>query len=253
MPAHALSLSHVSLDVQRRDTTGRRTGTLRVLENLSLRVRPGEALTIVGPAGSGKSALLDLLAGFARPSQGRVEINGREVTGPAPERGFVQPSYGLFPWRTALDNVTFSLDRALSDDERHQRASEALEFVGLGTVTNERASTLTPAQKQRLSLAKAIAPRPGVLLLDDPFANLPWDERQQLQHDLLRIQNSLGVALVCATSDIDEAVRIGTRVAVLSLLPGRIETTVVVDPARPQTSAHQVWLALQPQIAARAA
>lgn len=246
MTAQALSLAHVTVDVQRRDVTGRRTGWLRVLDDCSLRVRPGEALVLMGPAASGKSTLLDLFAGFAQPAAGRVEVGNTEVTGPAPDRGFVAQSYGLFPWRSALDNVTFALDRDLTDEERDQRGLRALKLVGLADAAARPAASLGAAEKQRLALARAVVHEPGVLLLDDPFAQLDETDRRILQDDLLRIQREAGVTLVFATTDLGEAVRIGTRVAVLTAGPGRVETVVTVDPMRHLESASRIWAALNP-------
>ncbi|WP_432559580.1 ATP-binding cassette domain-containing protein [Granulicoccus sp. GXG6511] len=239
MTARALTLDHVTVDVQRRCVEGRRLGMLRVLENCTLHVPAGEALALVGPAACGKSTLIDLFAGFAKPISGRVEVGGGTVTGPAPERGFVQPSYGLFPWRTARQNVTFAAGAA------GVRGAEAvLDLVGLAPFADRPLGELTPAQKQRAALAKALVHEPGVLLLDDPFAHLDSDERGLLQEDLIRIQRQTGLTLVLATSSVEEAVRVGTRVAVLSPRPGLVTDLIEVEPGQHKAGAHAVWTAL---------
>ncbi|WP_425310489.1 ATP-binding cassette domain-containing protein [Ammonicoccus fulvus] len=244
MPAHALSLSHVTLDVQRRDVTGR-TGTLRVLDGCSLDVAAGESLTIVGPSACGKSTLLDVLAGFAHPVAGEAYADGTPITRPALDNGFVAPAYGLFPWRTALANVTFALGSGGTPEAREARALDALDVVGLIDVAESPVSELDAAQKVRVSIAKTLAHDPGVLLLDDPFAGLDQADRRLLQDDIIRIQRDAGVTLVLATSSLDEAVRIGDRVAVLTPHPGRVDVVVEVDRRQHLAAAHRVWTALQ--------
>lgn len=245
MPAHALSLNHVTLDVLRRDVTGRRTGTLRVLDGCSLDVAAGESLTIVGPSACGKSTLLDVLAGFARPLAGEAYANGTPITRPALGNGFVAPAYGLFPWRTALANVTFALGLGGTPKARDARALDALDLVGLVDLAESPVGELDAAQKVRVSIAKTLAHDPGVLLLDDPFAGLDQADRRPLQDDIIRTQRAAGATLVLATSSIDEAVRIGDRVAVLTPRPGRVEALVEVDPRHHLAAAHRVWTALQ--------
>lgn len=253
----ALSLAHVTVDVQRRDVTGRRTGTLRVLDKCSLEVAAGEVLTIVGPSDCGKSTLLDVLAGFAHPVEGAALAGGAAITRPAPDNGFVPAVYSLFPWRSALANVTFALGSGitpeLTPEERELRALTVLELVGLGAVIERPAGELTIAERTRLAIAKTLAHHPGVLLLDDPFADFPAVDRRLLQDDLMRIQREAGVTVVLATSSLDEAVRIGDRVAVLTPRPGRVGTVIDVDRTRHLVAARQIWAALQPQELLRAA
>lgn len=244
MNAHALSLAHVTVDVQRRDVTGRRTGLLRVLDGCSLDIDAGEAMVLVGPSRCGKSTLLDLFAGYAQPAAGTVRVGRGEVTGPALGNGFVPPTYAQFPWRSARDNVAFALAGGVP--ERTARADEALDLVGLAEAAERAAVELTPAHRVRLALARALVHRPGALLVDNPFAELDDVDRRLLQDDLIRIQRDAGVTLVFATASLDEAVRIGDRVAVLTARPGRIETVVTVDPERPLAAAHALWAALNP-------
>lgn len=245
MPAHALSLRHVTIDVQRRDVTGRRTGILRVLDGCSLDVGAGESLAIVGPLACGKSTLLDVLAGFARPVMGEAYADGAPIVRPALDNGFVAPAYGLFPWRTALANVTFALGSGGTPEARDARALEALDLVGLMDLAESPVSQLDAAQKVRVSIAKTLAHEPGVLLLDDPFTGLDRAARRLLRDDLVRIRRNAGVTLVLATSSVDEAVRIGDRVAVLTPRPGRVEEVVDVDRRHHLAAAHRVRMILQ--------
>ncbi|HHV20818.1 MAG TPA: ATP-binding cassette domain-containing protein [Propionibacterium sp.] len=237
--AHALTLDHVTVDVQRRCVEGRRLGMVRVLEDCSLHVPAGESLALVGPAACGKSTLLDLFAGFVRPLSGRVLVGGERVDSPAPDRGFVQPSFGLFPWRSARANVTFA-----AGPEVARSADAVLDLTGVAHVADRPVGRLTAAQKQRVALAKALVHGPGVLLLDDPFRELDPAERALLQEELIRIQREAAVTLVIATGNVAEAVRLGTRVAVLSPLPGRVENVVEVIPGRHIAAARAIRASL---------
>lgn len=242
MPAHSFALHHVTLNVQRRDN-GRRIGTLRVLNDFNLEISAGEAVALVGPARCGKSAVLDLFAGFGHPARGRVLADGGRITGPNPERGFVAPEYALFPWRTVFSNVAFALDHRLADSERHARVLEAVDLVGLGDAVLATPGELSLADRRRVALARALAQRPGALLLDEPYAGLPPAERRRFSNDLARIRRLTGATLVVATNDLPEAVRIAERVAVLSPLPASV--AAVVDVAtNPSGALGSVWTVL---------
>lgn len=242
MTAHALALHHVTVDVQRRDN-GRRIGTLRVLKDCNLDIVAGEAVALVGPTGSGKSTLMDLFGGFGRAVSGRVLVDGRPITGPDPARGFVLPEYALFPWRAVLDNVTFALDRALSAARRQDLARAALDLVGIGSLAHITTGELGLADRRRVAIARALAQRPGVLLVDEPYADLDAADRRLLSTDLARIRRATGVTLVVATNDLPESVRIAERVAVLTPRPARIEA--VVDVAANRAGAlGSVWTVL---------
>jgi ABC-type nitrate/sulfonate/bicarbonate transport system ATPase subunit len=237
--AHNLALHHVSLDVQRRDN-GRRIGMLRVLNDCNLEITAGEAVALVGPSGCSKSAVLDLFGGFGHPLRGTVLINGHPITGPHPAHGFVLPEYALFPWRTVLANAAFAIDHQLSDAERHARALSALELAGLGDRALAASAELGLADRRRVALARALAQRPGVLLLDEPYAGLAPDERRRFTADLARIRQRTGTTLVVATNDLPEAVRVAERVAVLTPRPARVAAMVDVT-ANPAGALGSVW------------
>jgi NitT/TauT family transport system ATP-binding protein len=216
---------------------------LRVLKDCNLEITAGEGVALVGPARCGKSAVLDVLAGFGHPAHGRALVDGGPIMGPDPARGFVLPEYALFPWRTVLSNVAFPLDRRLADFERHDRAIEALELVGLGNAALATPSTLSVADRRRVGLARALAQRPGVLLVDEPYAGLPPTERRRFSADLARIRRLTGATLVVATNDLPEAVRVAERVAVLSPLPAQVAAVVDVA-ANPAGALGSVWTVL---------
>ncbi|MGZ4628862.1 MAG: ABC transporter ATP-binding protein [Oryzihumus sp.] len=206
------------------------TSVLRALEDVSLCVPPGEFLTLVGPSGSGKTTLLDLLGGLSRPTAGSVLVDGREVTGPGLDRGIVFQQYALFPWRTTLANVTFGLEQlGLTRRERTERAREHLALVGLDGFEDRYPHELSGGMKQRVAIARSLAYRPGILLMDEPFAALDAQTRDQLQDELLRIWRATGTTVVFITHGIEEAVYLGQRVAVLSSRPGRLKALVDID------------------------
>jgi NitT/TauT family transport system ATP-binding protein len=203
---------------------------LRALDDITLDVPNGEFLTLVGPSGSGKTTLLDILGGLTRPTSGRVRVDGREVTGPGLDRGIVFQQYALFPWRTALGNVAFGLEQqGVGRRERQERARDGLALVGLEGFEDRYPHELSGGMKQRVAIARSLAYQPGILLMDEPFAALDAQTREQLQDELLRIWRTTGTTVVFITHGIEEAVYLGQRVAVLSSRPGRLKTLVTID------------------------
>jgi NitT/TauT family transport system ATP-binding protein len=229
-----ISLRNVTKEFTVRQGKGSRKeagpSVLTALDNLSLDVAPGEFLTLVGPSGSGKTTLLDLLAGLSRPSSGTVLVDGKEVTGPGPDRAVVFQQYALFPWRTASANVSIGLENSgLSRKQRAAKASEFLDLVGLAGFEDRYPHELSGGMKQRVAIARSLAYEPDVLLMDEPFAALDAQTREQLQDELLRIWKATGKTIVFITHGIDEAVYLGQRVAVLSARPGRLKEIVDID------------------------
>jgi NitT/TauT family transport system ATP-binding protein len=229
-----ISLRNVTKEFTVRQGKGSRKqagpSVLTALDNLSLDVAPGEFLTLVGPSGSGKTTLLDLLAGLSRPSSGKVLVDGKEVTGPGPDRAVVFQQYALFPWRTASANVSIGLENSgLSRKQRAAKASEFLDLVGLAGFEDRYPHELSGGMKQRVAIARSLAYEPDVLLMDEPFAALDAQTREQLQDELLRIWKATGKTIVFITHGIDEAVYLGQRVAVLSARPGRLKEIVDIN------------------------
>ena len=230
MSAH-IELRGVSKEFALRPTKDQpQARTLVALDDVSLDVPRGEFLTLVGPSGSGKTTLLDLLGGLSRPSRGSVLVDGEEVTGPGLDRGIVFQQYALFPWRTTLANVTFGLEQqGLGRRERVERARENLALVGLEGFEDRYPHELSGGMKQRVAIARSLAYQPGILLMDEPFAALDAQTREQLQDELLRIWRATGTTVVFITHGIEEAVYLGQRVAVLSSRPGRLKALVDID------------------------
>ncbi|SEF21038.1 NitT/TauT family transport system ATP-binding protein [Amycolatopsis pretoriensis] len=205
-------------------------GALTALDEVSLDVADGTFLSLVGPSGSGKSTLLDLLGGLTTPTSGEVVIDGEPVRGPGLDRGVVFQQYALFPWRTARANVEFGLEGGpLGKRERAERSLEYLSLVGLSGFEDRYPHELSGGMKQRVAIARSLAYDPAVLLMDEPFAALDAQTREQLQDELLRIWRRTGKTIVFITHGIDEAVYLGQRVAVLTSRPGRLKAVVDVE------------------------
>ena len=211
------------------------------VDNFSLQVEDGEFLSILGPSGCGKSTVLNMLAGFLSPSGGSIELNGRRVTGPGPDRGVVFQSFALFPWKTVLENVSFGPKmRGARSKERHAIAREYIEMVGLEGYEHRYPHELSGGMQQRVGVARALANRPEVLLMDEPFASVDAQTRMTLQEELTRIWAQTGVTILFVTHDVDEAVFLSDRVVVMSTRPGTVKEIVPVPIARPRSWASLV-------------
>jgi len=201
------------------------------LDGLNLTIEPGELLAIVGPSGCGKSTVLDLVSGLTTPTTGQVLADGRVVTDPGPDRSVVFQQYTLLPWRTALGNVELALEAVggYSRRERSARAREVLDLVGLGEFAARYPHELSGGMKQRVAIARSLSYQPGVLLMDEPFGALDAQTRERLQEELVQIWRATGTTIVFITHDIEEAVFLGERVAVMSSRPGRITSVIDID------------------------
>ena len=195
-------------------------GTVRVLENVSLDVRPGEFITLLGPSGCGKTTLLRLIAGLDAVDAGRIVVSGADVTAmPAHERPVhtVFQSYALFPHMTIGENVAFGLQmKKISKAETEKRVREALEMVRLPGYEKRKPKQLSGGQQQRVALARALVNRPEVLLLDEPLGALDLKLRKEMQIELKRLQREVGITFVFVTHDQEEALTMSDRIAVMS-------------------------------------
>ncbi|ELZ23876.1 ABC transporter [Haloterrigena salina JCM 13891] len=203
------------------ESVAKRYGAETVISELSLSVREGEILTLLGPSGCGKTTTLRLIAGLERPDAGRIDLRGERVAGadrfvPPEERdvGVVFQEFALFPHLTARENVAFGL-RDRDERERDARVDELLDLVGLETRGGAYPDELSGGQQQRIALARALAPEPELLLLDEPFSNLDADLRVEMREEVRRIITETGVTAVSVTHDQEEALSISDRVAVL--------------------------------------
>jgi len=203
----------------------REFGSFVALEGLDVALAPGELVSFLGPSGCGKTTALRLVAGFDRPTTGRIEIDGADMTRvPAAKRGvgMVFQAYSLFPTMTAARNVEFGLRvRGVARGQRARRALELLELVGLDHAAGRYPHQLSGGMQQRVALARALAIEPRVLLLDEPLSALDAKVRVQLRDEIRRIQSRLGITTIYVTHDQEEALSISDRVAVMRA--GRIE------------------------------
>jgi NitT/TauT family transport system ATP-binding protein len=202
------------------------------VNNLSFTVETGQLACIVGPSGCGKSTLLRCVAGLVPPTGGTVSLHGDRVQGVPDDLAVVFQDYSrsLFPWLTVAKNVEFPLRwSGLSKRERRARAQEALEAVGLTNVGGKFPWQLSGGMQQRVSIARALASRPALLLMDEPFASVDAQTRFELEDLLRRVQREQGSTVLVVTHDIDESVYLGDRVLVLSKSPARIVADLRVD------------------------
>jgi ABC-type nitrate/sulfonate/bicarbonate transport system ATPase subunit len=198
------------------------------LSRTDLAVADNDFIAILGPSGCGKSTLLRIVAGLEKPSAGRVLLDGQPVAGPGPDRGMVFQSYTLFPWLTVEQNILFG-SRATA-----QRAAELIARVGLRGFERHYPKMLSGGMQQRTALARALANNPKILLLDEPFGALDNQTRALMQELLLGIWEADRKTVLFVTHDIDEAIFMANRVAVLSARPGRIKADVRIDLPHPR-------------------
>jgi NitT/TauT family transport system ATP-binding protein len=197
------------------------------LENISLAVGEREFVALLGPSGCGKSTLLYLIGGFLPVEAGRIAVDGTPVTRPGPDRGIVFQHFALFPWKTVRGNVLYGLERqGLPRAEREKRAQDFIDLVGLTGFEDSFPSHLSGGMKQRTAIARTLAFDPKILLMDEPFGALDAQTRHLMQSELVGIWKRTPKTVIFVTHDVQEAVYLADRVAVMSARPGRIKTIV---------------------------
>src|SRR5689334_5572732 len=207
------------------------------LADVSLEVRPREFLALLGPSGCGKSTLLYLVGGFLPIEAGRIAVKGQAVAAPGPDRGIVFQHFALFPWKTVRANVLYGLERQrMSRDEREKRAQAFIDLVGLKGFEDSYPSQLSGGMKQRAAIARTLAFDPQILLMDEPFGSLDAQTRGLMQAELLNIWRRTPKTVIFVTHDVQEAVFLAERVAVMSARPGRIKA--LIDTKFDKTDPH---------------
>jgi NitT/TauT family transport system ATP-binding protein len=216
--------------------TGRRSEEMLVLDDIDLRARRNEFLTVIGPSGCGKSTLLSCIAGLTTYDSGSLEVDGRAVHGPGPDRAVVFQHASLFPWRTIKRNVAYGLElrREMRASEISARAEEVIELVGLTGFASHYPHEVSGGMQQRANLARALAVDPALMLMDEPFGALDALTKERMQDELSALAARINRTTVFITHDIGEAVFLGDVVYVMSPRPGRIEATIRVPFERPR-------------------
>jgi NitT/TauT family transport system ATP-binding protein len=197
------------------------------LDAVSLEIKQSEFIALLGPSGCGKSTLLYLIGGFLPVEKGEIRVDGKAVAGPGPDRGIVFQHFALFPWKTVRGNILYGLERqGMPKAEREKRAMDFIELVGLHGFEDSYPSQLSGGMRQRTAIARTLAFDPKILLMDEPFGALDAQTRGLMQMELLRIWQSRPKTVIFVTHDVQEAVLLADRVAVMSARPGRVKTII---------------------------
>ena len=230
MKRGAITLENVTL------AFGEGQNAVTALQSLSLRLRPGDFLSVLGPSGCGKSSLINTIAGFQRARAGDVSVDGEPVFRPGPDRGVVFQQPTLFPWKLVWQNVDFGLKfRNVRRAQRYQMVDEILRKVGLSEFGRHYPAQLSGGMQQRVGLARVLVNKPRVMLMDEPFSSLDAQTRLMMQELLLQVWTEYGMTVLFVTHDIDEAIYLGSQVAVLTRRPGRLKALFDVPLQRPRT------------------
>ncbi|KAA0972162.1 ABC transporter ATP-binding protein [Aureimonas fodinaquatilis] len=239
---------------------GRETDEIDVLGGIDLKIRPGEFITLVGPSGSGKSVLLDIVGGLTTATSGNVEFDGTAIRAPLADTSYVFQQYALFPWRTTLANVEYALEvRGIGRQQRKTIARQFLALFGLRDFEDRYPNQLSGGMQQRVAIARALATSPQLLLMDEPFAALDAQTREILQAELLRIWDEIKTTVIFVTHALDEAIYLADRVVVMTARPGRIKAVFDIDLPRPRDAdvrasdafnayRQQVWEVLRDEV-----
>lgn len=227
---------------------------LLAISEMSIKVKNGEFVSIVGPSGCGKSTFLDIIAGLIKGNTGKIFIDNKEIHGPALDRGIVMQGYALFPWRSIQKNVEFGLEiKRINKRERKKMSKKYLELVGLKGFENRYPYELSGGMKQRVAIARALAYDPEVLLMDEPFAAIDEQTKEDLHIQLLHIWEKTHKTILFVTHNIEEAVFLSDRVVVMTKNPGTVKEIIDIDIPRPRESGsikssdeftalkHRIW------------
>src|SRR5438445_7675373 len=214
-------------------------GSFCALEKISLDIRAGGFVSLIGHSGCRKSTLLNIVTGLLQPSEGDIFLANREITEPGPDRGVVFQNHSLLPWLTCFENVQVAVERVFGSTEKkravEERVHRALELVQLGHAEHKYPHEISGGMKQRVGIARALAIEPKVLLLDEPFGALDALTRATLQDELMRIVEKTGATVLMVTHDVDEAVLLSDRVVMMTNGPAaRIGDVLQVSLPRPR-------------------
>jgi len=239
-PAAQTSATDIQIDISQVGKVYQSQGAdapVVALDGVSLRIRRGEFISLLGPSGCGKSTLLNIVAGFQSATSGQILQNGRKITKPDPSRTVVFQDYALFGWMTVQQNVEFGLKaKGMPKAQRAEIARALIATVQLSGFEDKFPHQMSGGMKQRAAIARALAPDPDILLMDEPFGALDAQTRVLLQEEIARISSETKKTVIFVTHGIDEAVFLADRVVVMSPRPGRVRNEVLVPLPRPRTA-----------------
>ncbi len=226
----ALSVRHVT------KRFGAGNAAITAVQDMSFDVAEGEFVSIIGPSGCGKSTLFHIIGGLTGEHEGTVTVGGEPITGPHPAIGMVFQEESTFPWRSVIDNVAFALElRGIPRGERLERARHHVALVGLQGFERRYPSELSGGMRQRVAIARTLAAKPRILLMDEPFASLDEQTRLLLGNKVTQIQQQLHQTTLLITHSLTEAVQLSDRILVMTFRPGRLRRVVQVNLPRPRS------------------
>jgi NitT/TauT family transport system ATP-binding protein len=261
-------MSLVVEETTRRDTTKEQKGAVEikdlsvtythkehvsnVLDSISFRIDPGDFVSLLGPSGCGKTTILNIIAGFIKPTAGHVTVDNQQVVSPGADRGVVFQQYSLLPWKTTFQNVELGLKiKGISKVERRAIVNSYLDRVGLYPYRDLYPHQLSGGMQQRASIVRALVNSPSVLLMDEPFAALDAQTRQMMQELLIRIWSDLHPTIIFVTHDIEEAIFLSNRVLVMGIKPGKVKADIPIKLSGtrgPESRLTKEFIALQREI-----
>ena len=215
-------------------------GRLQVVEDVSYDISDGDFIAVIGPSGCGKTTMMSMLAGFQKPTTGKVLFDGRPVAGP--ERGVIFQEYGVFPWLTVKQNIAFGLTlnaNRVAAAEREAICDHYLGLMGLSDFANSYPKHLSGGMRQRLAIARAYAVKPQFLLMDEPFGALDAQTRSNMQNLLLKVLETEGKTVMLITHSVEEAIYLASRIVVVTARPARIKDIIDVPFAYPRDESIQ--------------
>ena len=228
---------------------GKNANSVVALDDVNLEIFDNKFTTIVGPSGCGKSTLLYLLAGFEKPTSGEILKDGKPIERPGPDRGFVFQDFALFPWRTVLGNVMFGLTiNGYGKKQAKEIAMDYINLVNLNGFEHAYPHTLSGGMEQRVSIARALAYEPEVLLMDEPFGSLDAQTRKYMQEELVKIWGKLHKTIIFVTHSVIEAVYLSDIVVVMTARPGKVKGILEATFPRPRDYTGDDFLAVRREV-----
>lgn len=218
------------------------------LNEVDLTMKKGEFISLVGPSGCGKSTILRLVAGLILPTTGKLAVDGKEITGPSPERGMVFQRPTLFPWLTVEKNIAFSLKMQGKLKGNTDKVDRMLQVIGLESFKDDYPGQLSGGMAQRVALVRSLINEPDILLLDEPLGALDAFTRMNMQDEILRIWQEKKQLAIMVTHDVDEAIYMGTRAIVMDANPGRIIADIKIDEEYPRDRSSEAFVRYRNEI-----